>query len=128
MRTRDVERGLRNEQKFQDAVFIGAFKNTAAKVNANAVNKGFWKDGAQRNRAEMIALIHSELSEALEADRHGNDRDEHCPQFSSVSVELADAIIRIMDMSAGLGLRVEEAIIAKMKFNTTRPIKHGKNF
>lgn len=72
-----------------------------------------------------IALIHSELSEALEADRHGNPPDDKIPEFSGMEAELADAILRIMDFSVHRNLRVGQALIAKLKYNATRPPMHG---
>ena len=47
----------------------------AKEIHQNAVDKGFWYE--DRNEGECIALMHSELSEALEAVRHGNPQDEH---------------------------------------------------
>jgi hypothetical protein len=91
------------------------------------VDKGFWSCEGPGQRVDVpkrIALIHSELSEALEADRC-DKKDEHLPGESGLTVELADAIIRIMDLSTGLGLHVERAVIEKMKFNITRPHMHG---
>lgn len=69
--------------------------------------------------------MHSELSEALEALRHGNPPDNHIPEFSGVEAEYADTIIRIMDMAAAKGYRVAEALIAKVEYNKTRPYMHG---
>lgn len=69
--------------------------------------------------------MHSELSEALEGLRHNNPADEHLPDFTSVEVELADCIIRIMDFAALKGYRVGEAVIAKHLYNCTRPRMHG---
>jgi NTP pyrophosphatase (non-canonical NTP hydrolase) len=107
-------------------ILIEAINDAAATVHANARAKGFW-DG-ERNDAEAIALMHSELSEALEALRHGNPPSEHIPAFSAVEEEMADVVIRVMDFCAGRGLRLGEAIIAKHEFNFTRPHKHGKAF
>lgn len=62
----------------------------------------------------------------MEAHRHDNPPDDHIPKFTGVEAEFADAIIRLMDMSVGYGLDVSGAIVAKMKYNVTRPYKHGK--
>lgn len=72
-----------------------------------------------------IALMHSELSEALEGLRRGNGHSYHIPDFSAVEEEFADVIIRIMDVSQERGWKVAEALIAKMEFNATRPQRHG---
>ena len=81
-----------------------------------------------RNDGEMIALCHSELSEALEAMRHENPESSAIAGFSQVEEELADLVIRVMDMSAARGWRVGLAVLAKMEFNEGRPHKHGKGF
>jgi len=103
--------------------FIEAFNLVADSVHRNAVNKGWWE--TERNNGEIIALMHSELSEALEYIRHGNPESDHIPGFSGLEEEFADVIIRIMDMAPARNLRIAEAIIAKMEFNANRPHKHG---
>jgi len=107
--------------------FTESFCKVAKEIHANAVSKGFW-DTPRKNEAEIICLIHSELSEALEGLRNGNKSSEHIPDFSAVEEELADVIIRIMDYATAMKYRVAEAIIEKMIFNATRPAKHGKRF
>ena len=95
-------------------------------AHAMAREKGFWDK--PRNDGEAIALMHSELSEALEALRHGNPPSEHIPEFSGLEEELADELIRIFDFCGGNRLRLGEAVIAKMKFNAGRGFRHGKHF
>jgi NTP pyrophosphatase (non-canonical NTP hydrolase) len=91
-----------------------------------AVSKGWWDE--PRNNGELIALVHSELSEALEGLRHGNPPSEHIPEFSAAEEEMADAVIRIADMCAARGWDLQGAIESKMEFNKGRPRKHGKEF
>jgi hypothetical protein len=68
---------------------------------------------------DQIALIHTEVSEAYEGYRKDKP-DEHCPEFMSLEVELADALIRIADMAYGLKLRLPQAVAAKMTYNHSR--------
>ena len=90
-------------------------------------DKGFWEQGDRRSKGEMIALMHSELSEMLEGVRKPGP-DSHVPEFTSEEIEMADLFIRALDYAAGWKLRLGEAIFAKMTFNATRPYKHGKVF
>lgn len=87
-----------------------------------SASKGWWdKD---RNDGEMICLMHSELSEAMEGLRKGLN-DDHIPEFKMVEAELADTVIRIFDMAHARGYRLPEAVLAKMAYNKTRPHRHG---
>lgn len=65
----------------------------------------------------VIALIHSEASEALEAFRK-DDR-------ANFEEELADTVIRVLDLTAGLGIDIDAAVTAKLAKNRTRGYRHG---
>lgn len=95
-----------------------------AVINSFMRYQGFWESS---NIGEKIALMHSELSEALEADRKQLTSD-HIPDFAGVEEELADCILRILDFATQHKLRLPEALIAKMQYNLTRPHKHGKAY
>lgn len=92
----------------------------------SSCKKGWWKD--ERNDDESIALMHAELSEALEGLRNGNPPLEHIPEFSAVEEEMADVVIRVMDAAEGKGWWLGEAIAAKTAFNSGRAYRHGKAF
>lgn len=93
--------------------------------------KGFWGDGdpmqGEYNFGEKIALVHSELSEALEANRK-NLASDHLPHRTGVEEEFADAIIRICDLAQRMNISLADVILEKLEFNQTRPFKHGKAY
>lgn len=103
--------------------FIYCWDKLATQVHLTALLKGWWEN--ERNDGEIIALIHSELSETLEAIRHGNPSDDKIPEFSGAEAELADTVIRCMDFAKARGWRLPEAILAKIAYNKTRDYKHG---
>lgn len=69
--------------------------------------------------AEKLALIHSEVSEAMEAARK-NLMDDKLPHRKGIEVELADAVIRILDLAGALNLDLAGAIQEKLAYNATR--------
>lgn len=107
-----------------DDKFKQFFNYVAQDVYRVNCANGWWED-ASRNFGEAVALMHSELSEALEAQRTGNPPDDKLPAFSGVEVELADTIIRIMDWAVHNKLDVAGALVSKVRFNATRGYKHG---
>ncbi|WP_445505801.1 MazG nucleotide pyrophosphohydrolase domain-containing protein [Niallia sp. 03091] len=80
-----------------------------------AVSKG-WHD-EERETGTLLALIHSEVSEALEADRKGDSEN--------FAEELADVCIRIFDLCGAKNIDLETAILSKMEKNKGRSYKHG---
>lgn len=123
----------------------------AKEINENAKAHGWWDE--PRNLLEIVALCHSELSEAVEeyrdgrpmlwkkcvaeempciGDKCGNYRGGECEIQSvrekpeGVAVEMADCLIRILDWFGHEGLDVDIIVRAKMEYNRTRPYKHGK--
>jgi NTP pyrophosphatase (non-canonical NTP hydrolase) len=93
-------------------------------AHETATDAGWYIDPAtgepvQRNVGEVIALMHSELSEALEAYRRGL-MDDKLPDRQGIEVEFADCIIRIFDTARAMGLDVAGAFVAKNRFNKGR--------
>ena len=114
-------------------------------VLETAKKNGFYDN--ERNIAEMLCLIHSEVSEALECDRkgryatsdasltllHEKDADIFKAVFEdqvkdTFEDELADVMIRVMDLAAHKGVNLEMHIALKMRYNSMREYKHGKRY
>lgn len=99
----------------------------ASEVHENAKNHGWWDE--ERRFGELIALCHCELSEALEQYRKGQpivgtyNGEDGKPE--GIPVELADVILRILDMCGRYGIDIGAAIAEKHEYNKTRPYKHG---
>lgn len=97
--------------------------NKVVDVCHTAAKNGGWWDGVDVNApfvfAAKLALIHSEVSEAMEGHRK-NLKDDKLPHRDMVEVELADAVIRIFDLAGAAGMDLGGAIIEKLAFNATR--------
>ncbi len=108
----------------------------------NNIEKGF--NNPNYNIGELLMLITSELGEALESHRKGKFSDwssfeEELAQLGendsfkkhikdSFEDEIADAIIRLLDLVARLDIDIEKHINAKVEYNKSRPYLHGKNY
>lgn len=115
---------------------------SAQVIFENNKAKGFWD--TERNVGELLMLITSELGEAMEAHRKGkfanweaynaaekNDLAQEMASFQThikdtFEDEIADAVIRLLDLAAGLGIDLEKQLNAKVKYNESRPRLHGK--
>lgn len=99
--------------------------------HATAVEKGWW-DSPDRNIPELLALVHSEVSEALEVYRDGGTEqlnqiwyDHSGTKPEGFTIELADVLIRIADLCGKFDLDLGLALKEKMEFNKTRTYRHG---
>ncbi len=110
----------------------------AKEIHENAVNHGWWDE--ERTFGDIIALCHSELSEALEEYRNGKPTiyfkeingfevsemsEWNGEKPEGIATELADCIIRILDYCGHEGIDIEQAIKIKHKYNKSRPYRHG---
>lgn len=111
---------------------MGQINQLVKEAHATALEHGWWttEDEPQKYFGELIALVHSEASEALE-----EYRDNREPNYSyigqngkpcGIPSELADIVIRVMDMCGYYEIDLEEAILTKMGYNATkRSWRHG---
>ncbi len=112
-------------------------KATAAAINrlsrwCRKANDTWWRDPATgeplptRNKGELLMLMVSELSEAMEGERKGL-ADDKLPYRSMAEVELADCLIRIFDYAGGFGYDLGGAFVEKMRYNAQRPDHEPEN-
>ena len=135
---------MNNEQEMD--LVQGAGNDLQAICHGRATKAGWWNcpvTGEPSTREyikssllpQKLLLIHSEISEACEADRKGL-KDQHLPHRDGVEVELADAIIRCFDLGGALGYDLGATIREKMEYNaqradhklSARAGEHGKRY
>lgn len=100
-------------------------------TESHAAMSQWWHDiqtgqRIDRNKGEMLALIHSEISECLEGVRK-NLMDDKLPHRKMEEVELADALIRIFDYAGAFDLDLEGAYQEKMAYNASRADHKAEN-
>ena len=134
--------------------FVKGFKAVAALHHERMREKGFWdmrdaivdacaQDVPGRSFEQAVelkqaatdmvdtaalALVTTETSETVEALRHGNGPDDKIPHHCGAAAELADVILRIMDLAHARKWDVAQALVDKMQMNQGREKMHGKNF
>lgn len=103
---------------------IVALRNIQKKLHGQATEMGWHRK--PREVGTLIALMHSELSEALEGVRK-NLMDDHLKHRQMVEVEFADCIIRILDTAGELGLDIAGAMAEKHDYNAVREDHQPEN-
>lgn len=112
---------------------MGQVTDLVKEAHETAIEHGWWDKESEFGT--LIALCHSELSEALEEYRDGHQPAEEHRNLSvspllpaestGIPYELADVVIRIFDMCERYGIDLERVIREKMDYNKQRPYKHG---
>ena len=146
-----MEPVLASEKWLDQQETIGRLKHLQKRLHTTSKEKGWWEDHGQLCKAVAMLdnshdlegsalgngfadlmfkmsrtmLVVTELSEAIEALRQGDPPDDKVPEYRGFAVELADAVIRILDIAEQFDLPVIDAIFAKADFNDNRTYKHG---
>ncbi len=93
--------------------FVDGFCALAHEAHLASRKRGTWDD--LRSDGECIAMMHADLSRALEALSHGNPVEGSVPPFSQGEAALAELIVRIMDFAVARQFFIAEALVAKME-------------
>lgn len=130
-----------------DKTTINMMNELRDKIYQNAKDKGFWDK--ERNMGESLMLIVTELAEALEVHRASGQlkeftegqklslekmNDEEFPETFSIMVkdsfndEMADVLIRVLDLCGGYNIDIDWHVKMKMRYNATRERLHGKKY
>ena len=139
----------KKKQKFNDSLLCSGLNHAAEQIHQKAKDKGFWDK--KRETGTLLMLCVSELAEAMEADRknkianlqkyneqiNDSSSEDSLLNFEKAFImnvkdtfedELADTIIRILDLCGARKIDIEKHINLKLKYNSTRNQMHGKKY
>lgn len=118
--------------------FVRAFNDLAADISDISESKGFWDPtgiGDLGMIPTKLALVNTEVAEALEVHRNSYDDTEEdistgmtAMQEDDFTEEIADGLIRYLDMAGYYDLPIGQAVVAKIEKNRSRPYLHGKRY
>lgn len=109
-------------RSFQKGLFYAELNRLGLLCHSISVDHGWYDE--QRSFGDRIALMHSELSEALEAYRSGNPPSDKI-NAPAVAEELADLLIRLADFCYANQIDLADAVVKKMWHNKDRSHRHG---
>lgn len=112
---------LNEEEVIIDGVYLAkALEVLAAGIHDDAVSAGWWDDGDDKYvLATKLMLVVSEVAEAMEGLRK-DQWDDHLPHRKMVEVEVADALIRLLDFATALDMNIGSAVMEKLEYNRNR--------
>lgn len=123
---------------FETAMFLDAMEKLQERAHENSVKHGFWTGTENDNIPTKLCLIHSEVSEWLEAFRKNPNADcgknitlldgkhpDGCRSITAEEEEAADIFIRLLDLCQKRGIDLARVTLAKMHYNESRPMMHG---
>ncbi len=113
------------DPNFPESVYSTELGKIQHAVHKLSVEKGWWD--RPRSIPESLCLIHSEVSEALEEYRNGKATSIRIENGKpeGMAIELADIIIRVLDLAEWLKIDIATAIDVKHSYNQSRPYRHG---
>lgn len=119
---------INNLEVFEVARIMDSLTHLQSTIYHGNVAAGWWENIQTKEKhpkgdvtliLSKLALVHSEVSEAVEGVRKGL-MDDHLKERPMAEVELADALIRILDLAGHEGYDIAGAVVAKLYYNSKR--------